>query len=675
MAAGSIVIDLLMRTGSFETDTGRAAKKLRAFEKDVVDAGKRIATGAAAIVAGIGGSLAVVERLAESVAQYQDIAEKIGDSASAISSLQLAADTSGTALDSVAAASVKLTAALSKTDDEGDAVAKALAAINIPLADFKRLSPTEQIDAVAQALAGFEDGAAKTAVAVALFGKAGAELLPFLNDLADKQRKALFTDEQIKRADDFTKQMGALRNELGTLAKVAGLELIEPFSTFVGYLNDAAKAGSVFNTVAQELKTSFQKLAVFAADIALTFQVVGIALGALGSQMSALARLDFSAFSAISAGVRKDIAKANAEFELFAKRIGQGDGFGKYRSLPDQLSGESRRLGLPGRQELKVPNFGSGNKGAGGAKEQIDQAARSLAALSREIETFGKDADFGKLLAFQDLKPTTAQLEQFRTQLEKLAELRNSADLDKFLKDWNEELASDKLKQHNALLEEGRRLTEDLRTPLEVLTDRYEKLNRLLAESAINGDTYRRAVGQAQEEFAKATDPIEKEVKKIDDAARELGLTFSSAFEDAIVGGKGFSEVLKGLEADILRIITRKLVTEPLANAITGALGGGGADIGSLFGTLLGSFGGALAGGGDVMPGRRYLVGEQGPEMFVPRTAGSIVPSASGSGASTRALQQTNNFYVQGAIDHRTQQQLATSAGRHAQLALARGGA
>lgn len=81
-------------------------------------------------------------------------------------------------------------------------------------------------------------------------------------------------------------------------------------------------------------------------------------------------------------------------------------------------------------------------------------------------------------------------------------------------------------------------------------------------------------------------------VKETDDAARQLGLTFSSAFEDAVVGGKKFSEVLKGLADDIMRMLVRKNLTEPLVNAISG---GGGA--GGLFSGLLGGFGNLFGGG------------------------------------------------------------------------------
>ncbi|HUA85435.1 MAG TPA: hypothetical protein VMB85_16345, partial [Bryobacteraceae bacterium] len=41
------------------------------------------------------------------------------------------------------------------------------------------------------------------------------------------------------------------------------------------------------------------------------------------------------------------------------------------------------------------------------------------------------------------------------------------------------------------------------------------------------------------------------------------------------------------------------------------------------------NFSGFLAGGGDVTPGNMYMVGENGPEPFVPSTAGRVLPNGS----------------------------------------------
>ncbi len=60
--------------------------------------------------------------------------------------------------------------------------------------------------------------------------------------------------------------------------------------------------------------------------------------------------------------------------------------------------------------------------------------------------------------------------------------------------------------------------------------------------------------------------------KTLNNAAKDLGLTFQSSFEDAIIEGKKFSDVLVGLAKDIERIILRTAVTTPLANAIAGGI-------------------------------------------------------------------------------------------------------
>jgi hypothetical protein len=44
-------------------------------------------------------------------------------------------------------------------------------------------------------------------------------------------------------------------------------------------------------------------------------------------------------------------------------------------------------------------------------------------------------------------------------------------------------------------------------------------------------------------------------------------------------------------------------------------------------GSILGAFGGFLADGGDMTPGKAYITGERGPELIVPRAAGTVVPN------------------------------------------------
>jgi hypothetical protein len=97
--------------------------------------------------------------------------------------------------------------------------------------------------------------------------------------------------------------------------------------------------------------------------------------------------------------------------------------------------------------------------------------------------------------------------------------------------------------------------------------ERYMDAWQRLEDAQRSGDNWQDAYGLD----GSAT----KELEKMDGAARDLGLTFESAFEDAIIGGEGFREVLSGIAEDIARIALRKGVTEPASDWLTGAISTG----------------------------------------------------------------------------------------------------
>jgi hypothetical protein len=100
--------------------------------------------------------------------------------------------------------------------------------------------------------------------------------------------------------------------------------------------------------------------------------------------------------------------------------------------------------------------------------------------------------------------------------------------------------------------------------------------------------------------------------EKLSDAAKDLGWSFSSAFEDAILEAGKLKDVVNGLIKDIARIALRSMITAPIGNWLGG---------------MFANFGGARAGGGDVSNGSTYLVGEKGPELFTPKGSGTIIPN------------------------------------------------
>lgn len=179
-----------------------------------------------------------------------------------------------------------------------------------------------------------------------------------------------------------------------------------------------------------------------------------------------------------------------------------------------------------------------------------------------------------------------------------------------------------------------------------------------------------------------------------------LGLNKFSSSGGGEGGGKSggtsglsafFSKALGAPEGAIDKFLTRKISSLFVASRAAasqtalggaGALAGGGvgagigmgedaaADVSSIFST----FGGLMAGGGDVSPGKSYIVGEKRPELFTPRTAGRITPELPNK-QPARMTNITNNFNFPEKPDlmKKSQNQLNREQYRQMSLAHSRG--
>jgi phage-related minor tail protein len=115
----------------------------------------------------------------------------------------------------------------------------------------------------------------------------------------------------------------------------------------------------------------------------------------------------------------------------------------------------------------------------------------------------------------------------------------------------------------------------------------------------------------------------------VDRAGRTIETTLGKALAS---GSLGFEDLRK-VALSVLGDIAAAAVRSGLSTLLGGGGGGGGGD--SLLGALTGLIGGSpgRATGGPVSPARPYVVGERGPELFVPTTSGSVVAAGAGSGA------------------------------------------
>ena len=130
-------------------------------------------------------------------------------------------------------------------------------------------------------------------------------------------------------------------------------------------------------------------------------------------------------------------------------------------------------------------------------------------------------------------------------------------------------------------------------------------------------------------------------------------------------GKLGFDD----LKAAALSVMDQ-IAAAALRNAVRGGQGGGSGGLGSVLAQLAASlFAGSpgRATGGPVSPGRPYLVGERGPEWFVPASAGSVVAAA---GPAPREVRVAITVNAQGGDAPRALAQSSRQVARAVKAAL-----
>lgn len=148
-------------------------------------------------------------------------------------------------------------------------------------------------------------------------------------------------------------------------------------------------------------------------------------------------------------------------------------------------------------------------------------------------------------------------------------------------------------------------------------------------EGIILTDEEAEAYRKRAQVLAKASDALTGQQKMqqelFEGLAGAFAGTVTSAFDAAVSGTENFGIALQDLGAKLLSTISQMLIMYSIAQAL-GALGGGAGNPQGILSFLARAFGyQGKANGGPVTGGAPYLVGERGPELFVPGTSGGVL--------------------------------------------------
>jgi hypothetical protein len=144
--------------------------------------------------------------------------------------------------------------------------------------------------------------------------------------------------------------------------------------------------------------------------------------------------------------------------------------------------------------------------------------------------------------------------------------------------------------------------------------------------------------GKIQDENKKKTEELKE---KMTEVGEEIESSIKNNLRESITGAQSFGQamtnVLNKIRDKIIDAQIDKLLGQFGENFGSASTGGQRKGIGGFLGGFLGGL--FRANGGPVKAGQPYIVGERQPELFIPRSSGTILPSVPTGGGGT-----TNNM-------------------------------
>ncbi|MGV3679668.1 MAG: hypothetical protein ACO1PM_08080 [Acidovorax sp.] len=323
-ALGSLVVNLGLNFAQYTGGLDKSEQATLAAAKRIQDTWdntkSRIAQTAGAIAGGLAAGFTInafkglIAGAIETGAALDDLAMQTGATVEALSGLVQVGKYNNMGPEAIGGAMNKLAANLAGATEESKGTGKALEALGINFDSFKRLRPEEQMQTVAKAMAGYKDSADKGAVAMALFGKQGAQMLPFLKDLAEVEELATkTTTEQAAAAanlddnlDRITKSGEAWKKELaqGMIPALdLGAQAFLDVMNGTGGLREEVRKLVADGSVAQWTKGAVTGL-TYVADAG---QYLWRVLKTLGQGLAAYVASTGTLFSGVAEGIKKAI--------------------------------------------------------------------------------------------------------------------------------------------------------------------------------------------------------------------------------------------------------------------------------------------------------------------------------------------------------------------------------
>jgi len=553
---GSLVIELAADIARFREDMGKANRVAQDSARSIArnfDAMRDGAARAAAAVASIAGAAslgALVKSSIDAADNMSKMAQKVGVNIKELSGMAHAAELADVSTEALGKSMGKLNKAMYEAAG-GKGPAETFEALGISVTDAagNLRKADEMMVAIAGKFEGMDDGARKTALAMDLFGKSGADMIPLLNGGAaglkeatdEAHRFGLVLDEEAGlRAEEFNDDLTRLKNiTQGAALAFANEMLPSLLSVSDAMVNNGAGGAAIFGAAIKETVRDIQEATVYWAAFADKIGAWNDTDGLLGhmfsskkaaeykKRMEAIAEAEMGQLAAIAAGYdRVPTARPSGPGKAGSDSGGGGGGGGK-----PTRAGAWTEAGLSNLEASRVARAAEAQKILNiEIREQnrlLEESVKdwSLAGLAQGLEPAGVLSWKPKAPVFS-LTGAASSFNQMGPTAEDLDQIHQAATT----------LNADYLEMHRILAN-----TQPIDGAAAALSDYTETAKRA------SDDIYAAVTGGLQ---------------GMEDAMVDFAMT----------GKMSFKDMANSMIADMVRIAYRQSITGPLANAVAWGL-------------------------------------------------------------------------------------------------------
>ena len=673
MALATLSIDLEAKIAAFQEGLDKSGRLLQKHAAEMETRWSRVEASVKGVAAALGG-IATVRGLGalfldtvKAVDGFNDLADATGASIENISALENVARQNGGTLDDVAGVLVKFNAALKDASATNDA-GRAFKALNLDIAEPKRLDPAEALRLTAVALAGYANDGNKARLVQELFGKSIREAAPFLKDLAEAgQLNSTVTTKQAEEAEKFNKQLAEMSTQAGNATRRILQEFVPALNEILKAYNDRGLLAALdqFGNSAFDWSGSQARKSLLVAmeDMdRLTKQRASLSGDAFGGsgKTGAIAQ----ALLGISGEeLDRQILQTEAKIEKLRKVLFPP-------TTPERFK-DTRAVPLP-TLPVPLPTLPGGKKEpTDDEKPKVTESQRALASYVAQLDAvIGKTRslsqeqqalDFLKGLGAEGDNPQVRELVlglAERVDLQKA--LNDDLDDERKLREQILRIEGEQLAAQKALDQQIDEFTGSLEQARKVaLTARLEA--RLAAGEIFTPEQLEKAVkgiAGIKDEAAKVTDDMNKRweqfASNVQDAFGDtITRTLSGDFDDI---GKMWKNLLLRMAGEAIAADIGNRLFGDLLKGGQGSNGGGLFSLASSFLSLFGfAKGGAFGSGGQrlaladggvltgatpfAFSGGLGVAGEAGPEAVMPLQRGrggklGVVAQGGGGGVT-----------------------------------------